>query len=836
MKKYLLALVLGIITTTSFFYFYSKDVKEMQKTNFSKPYEDYFLSHNYPIFTPSPTAYQLTYNDAKNKILLNKINNEDYEWYEVGPDGVGGRINCVVVKPNDNNVMLVGAASGGIFKTTNGGSVWYPVFDNEAALAVSSIVYDPSNTNIIYAGTGDKANSSHSRIGNGIYKSTNGGETWSEFALSEVKIINKIIVHPTNSNIIYVAAIGNYFSRNPNKGIYKTTDGGSNWDKILYIDDETGFSDIHIHNSNPDIIFATSYRRFRSNQQSIATSENVKIFKSSNAGLNWEILENGLPNYKVCKIMMDIAPSDPNTLYASYVDSTANLLGLFKSSNGGNNWVSCPTNGISDIYKGFGWYFHKIAIHPTNTNTLYLCGVELYRTTNSGTSWNLAAPTWSTYEVHADKHDLVFLNNNSFLLSTDGGLYKTTNSGSNYNRIENIPIVQLYRIEEKYFIYGGAQDNGTWGYTFDGIGQWEKYLGGDGFQVRFFNHDSNVMWGETQNGRLYVSTNSGGWFITGFNGIEESDRRNWDMPYIVDYNDYMYTGTYRVYANYSGASPNWEPISDDLTDGNTYGSSFHTISAIDKSKINDDLILVGTSDANVWKSTNNGNDWIEITNNLPERYVSAVRASPNNPNNIYVTHTGYRDNDHSPHIHKSTDLGNTWISIQGDLPNFAIYDVEIYEGLENYIFVATDGGVYYTSNGGLNWKRLGYNMPIIPVFDIIVKNQYVIAGTFARSIQIIYLDDNFLGISIPKSPNNSIFSVYPNPTQNDIYFDFEIKDKLKPTQVLITNLEGKKVYQQTIDNSSINHNVQISNLPQGTYLINIVQFGRILKTSKFAKQ
>lgn len=840
MKKFIY-IASATIAVLGSIYFYNTNTEKIgqdKKSKFSKPYEDYFLSHNYPTFLPNQTMFEMAINDAKNKLKFHK-NSSQESWNIEGPNNIGGRINCIAVHPTNTDTYLVGVASGGIFKTTNAGSNWYPVFDENASLAVSSIVYDPSNTSVLYAGTGDKANSSYSFIGNGIHKSTDGGETWNYFGLDNAKIINKIIVHPTNSLIIYAASIGNYFTRDNNKGIYRTTNGGADWQQVLYVDNETGFSDIHLHPSAPNTLFATSFRRFRNNQTSIVSGNSVKIYKSTNGGTDWNILQTNLPNYKTCKIIMNIAPSNPNKLYAAYIDSTLNLMGVYKSTNGGNNWTECAMNNIDwGMYGGFGWYFHKLAIHPTNEDKIYLCGVDLYSSSDGGQNWEIAAPPWYYYEVHADKHDMVYVNNGKYLLSTDGGLYMSNDGGINYHDIEDLPITQLYRIEKSPHsldYYGGAQDNGTLG-SFNG---WTRVYGGDGFQVRFNPDKPEVIWCETQNGNINVSTNYGTYFEDGTNGIDNNDRRNWDMPYLIDHNntDNMFTGTYRVYWNLSAETPYWDPTSGDLTDGNIYGNSFHTISAIDQSKINTELIVVGTSDANVWKSTNEGTSWTNITGSLPERYVSAVRPSPNNINNLYVTHTGYRDNDFSPHVHKTTNQGSTWLPINGDLPNFAIFDIEVFEGNENILFVATDGGVYYTVNGGISWFRLGNNMPFIPVFDIKIDydDNKLMAGTFARSLQTIDINNIITNSKSVLTQKPALLSVYPNPTTEKIELYFEVKNKITSTTAVITDNKGNIILNKTIDNSSNTHEIYVSDLKLGIYTVTIYQLGKIISRNKFSK-
>ena len=677
-------------------------------------------------------------------------------WVLEGPENIGGRVNVIAVHPQDDDIVFAGCAAGGIFKTTDGGSSWVPVFDNELSLSIGSIVFDPANPNIMYAGTGDPNISGYPFIGNGIYKSTNGGNTWTHLGLTNQRIISKIIVDPTNSNTIYAATMGLPFVRDNNRGLYKSTDGGLTWNNILFISDSAGVIDLLMNPSNPQVLYAAGWNRIRTNQESLIYGPAAKIYKTTNGGQTWNVLTGGLPQVDMSRIGLAMSGTNPNVVFAVYVDTTLELGGIYKTTDAGTTWNPIPISGLPPgILGGFGWYFGKIFVNPANDNQIYIAGIEMHVTFNSGSSWQQATPPWWTYEVHADQHDMVFLNSNTLMIANDGGIYKTTNAGGNWTDFDNIPNTQFYRVtaspHQPGEFTGGAQDNGTTRGNYFNISNWPRIFGGDGFQALYNPADPWEMWVEVQDGDIYVSIDGGSSFIPANDGIDPADRRNWDTPIIMSSGNssVLYTGTYRVYKNSGGPFPFWSPVSGDLTDGIIFEDRFHNISTIAESPVNNSFLYAGTSDANVWRSLNGGGNWTNVTSTLPNRYVTSIKASTVSASTVYVTHSGYKYNDTIPHVHKSTDNGSTWSNVSGDLPFAAVNDILPFPGNDNILFVATDAGVYFTENAGVNWSRVGNNMPVIPVYDIEYDAgvQKLIAGTHARSIMTISTDTLLAGIN-----------------------------------------------------------------------------------------
>lgn len=759
-------------------------------------------------------------------------------WQLEGPTNIGGRITAFAIHPTNTNIMFAGNPGGGLFKTTDGGQTWNPVFDAHPVQSIACITFDPQNSNTMYVGTGDPDTPFTVFVGNGVYKSTDGGQTWTNIGLTQMGVISGVVVNPTNSNVLYVAALGTPMQRDTNRGVYKSTNGGASWTQVLYIDNQTGVSDLVIHPTNGNIVYATSWSRIRTNQESLGFSTTSRVYKTGNGGSSWSILQNGLPGGSLSRYGICMSKQNPNKLYVSVCDSTYNLEGVYVTTNGGTSFTNLPgASAINTLYNSFGWYFGKIYVNPTNDNDVYLLGVEHYRSTDGGQNWVMNQPPWWNYNPHADCHSIQFKGTGNYIMATDGGLYETTDDGNTWTKADNIPNTQFYRIEvnphQSGDYWGGAQDNGTMNGNASNLNLWPRVFGGDGFQPRHDPTDVNTFYVETQNGNISVTTDGGFSFNSFDNSLPSTDRRNWDMPYIFgSSSSIMYTGTYRVYKNTTNPVDNWTLISGDLTDGIIYGSRFHTISAIDNSRLNAQHLYAGTSDGNVWRSLNDGATWDSLQMTLPNRYVTSVHASPNVVNNVYVTHSGYRYNSYIPHIHKSTNNGTVWTDISGDLPQTGINDVVIKPGNENVLFVATDIGVYYTTNGGTNWLRLGGNMPMMPIWDIEldVPNNKLIAGTYARSIQSIDISNLALttGNTDLLTKEEVRFQVWPNPATE--LLNVESNGHGIET-ILIFDAKGKEIMRKTLSGSV---QLNVSGLSAGIYFISLASNGKAV-TQRFVK-
>ncbi|MCB0642764.1 MAG: hypothetical protein KDC44_14045, partial [Phaeodactylibacter sp.] len=404
--------------------------------------------------------------------------------------------------------------------------------------------------------TGDPNISGYPAIGDGLYKSEDGGATWMHLGLTETRIISKIVIDPSNTQNLYVGTMGLPFEPGPDRGLYKSTDGGANWQEVLTISDQAGIIDLLINPQDPNVLYAAGWDRIRNNFYSLVSGPGAKIYKSVDAGLNWTPLAGGLPQDEQGRIGLAMSAQNPDVLFAEYVDPGSNLFGIFKSEDAGATWNEFPTNGLDmGLLGGFGWYFGRIEVNPNNHDDVFLLGVELWRTQDGGQNWDLANPPWWMYEVHADKHDIAFGPQGSaydFLLATDGGLYANVGD-EDFIDIENIPACDFYRVAhnphqpDQY--YGGMQDNGSSGGNAAMMNDWPRIFGGDGFQMAFHPDNPDVFYVETQNGSIRVTGDNGDSYNSLSNLMYSDDRKNWDTPYQISAHDpkVLYIGTYRAY-------------------------------------------------------------------------------------------------------------------------------------------------------------------------------------------------------------------------------------------------------------------------------------------------
>ncbi len=751
---------------------------ENEEAEVLRPADHFYELRSYPDGKFDLAAYEAALHAAADgsQKMASTASFTSAPWRLEGPTNIGGRINAIAVDPNNASVMLVGCSAGGIFKTTDAGNSWAPIFDGQTFLAIGDITFAPGSSTVVYAGTGDPNVSGYPFIGDGVYKSTDAGATWTHLGLANTRIVSRIIIDPTNPNKIYVSTMGLPMERNNNRGLYVSSDGGMNWVQSLFISNQAGVIDLVMDPNNSQILYASSWDRIRTNQESTIDGLDAKIFKTTNGGTTWTQLTNGLPSWPQSRINLARHPTNSAILYASYIDTTLFLANIYKTTNSGASWAPMDISTLDPgALGGFGWYFGNVFVNPFEPNEIYLLGVQLWRTTDDGATWNIVDPSWWMYDVHADKHDMHFTGPNAFSLATDGGLYRTTDDGITWSDADEIPNSQAYRVavnpHATQSYTAGLQDNGTTNGNHLSLNTWPRIYGGDGFQPIYDANPDHLV-AETQNGNL-VYTEDGGFSFNDFTlGIDPIDRRNWDMPVIrsaFDQNVY-YTGTYRIYKNVGGlASHYWDTVSTDLTDGVVFAERFHTITTIAESPLTAQLVYAGTSDGNLSRSTDAGATWTNITNGIPDRYVTSIKASPMAVNEVFVTVSGYKYNDFIPHLLRSTNQGSTWTDVSGDLPQLALNDVLIHPTIDSIWVVASDAGVYATRNAGINWARVGTQMPYCPVYDMDwdLPGRRLLAGTHARSLMTFSMDtleaDVIIGVPDPRGAQ---FQLYPNPAHD----------------------------------------------------------------------
>lgn len=809
------------------------------------PGDNFLLQRSYPDLDVPFDTYLRNLKSARQRLnTRNDFPGFENDWITRGPGNIGARVNSIAAHPTNKNIIYAGFSNGGLFKTINGGEDWEPVFDDATFLSIGDVVVDPQNPDVVYVGTGDPNISILPSIGDGLYRSEDAGETWSYVGLDVQRIVSQIVIHPTNSDIIYVGCMGLPFERNEDRGLYRSMDRGQTWEQVLFVIDQAGIIDIAMHPTNPDILYAASWDRIRNNQESIVVGPNAKIWRSLDGGDTWEMMTEGLPETDMSRIGLTVTPAEPDAVFAVYTGDNLQLENVYRSNDQGVNWAPLidwdailevdPNTPFVNALGGFGWYFGKIRVNPKDPNDIFILGVDLWRTRDGGEFWFVSTPPWWEYSVHADKHDLIFQDSATVLLGTDGGVYQSQDMAFEWEDVENIPTTQFYRVaynpHRSEWYYGGAQDNGTTGGpALDSI--WQRIWGGDGFQAIFHPIDPLTFYAETQNGGIVVTSDGGATFQTGRGGLEPSDRRNWDMQYIMSPHntEILYTGTYRVYRNTSGASVFWEPISEDLTDGLVLHPRFHSISTLSESPVVEGVLYVGTTDGNVWISPDAGATWESISEGLPDRYVTDIKASPDFEDYVYVTHSGYKDNEFIPRVHRSKDRGQTWEDISSNLPDLAVNDIYILPGYaDTVLFIANDGGVYGTRNAGESWTRLGGNMPFIQVYDLEWNEERneLIAGTFARSILSFPIDS--LNLDDPLvSTNESIaafksIKVYPSPATDWVRLEVPEDMPNDQLQIGVFNTSGQFLFGDLITKNELtNWQLNIQEYPRGMYQIRI---------------
>ncbi|PHI18875.1 hypothetical protein CEQ90_15645 [Lewinellaceae bacterium SD302] len=824
----------------------------------TRPSDDNFLAKGWPDGQISAEAHERGLQEAR-LMALTEDNSPgfDLNWTTRGPANIGARINTVAIHPDDDDIMFVGFSRGGVWRTTNGGQDWIPVFDEQLYLSIGDIEFDPIDPNIIYVGTGDPNISSNFMIGDGVYRSTDGGDSWENIGWGGLNIVTQIRIHPTSPDTIYAAAMGVPFERDTVRGLYRTHDGGQNWEQVLFVSNQAGIIDLVMDVNNPNRLFASSWDRIRNNEESIVHGPNAKIHFSEDGGNSWTILTDGLPTDNQGRIGLTQSLSDPQTIYASYTGTNSQLFDIYKTSDGGSSWapVLDPTsfNPISEnALGGFGWYFGKIRVNPADQNDIYVLGVDLWRSRNGGVDWERASPPWFEYSVHADKHDLQWDSQGRILLTTDGGMYRSNPEVTEWEDMENIPCTQFYRVAVSPHlsgtVFGGAQDNGSTGGN-NLEEEWPRIFGGDGFQMRFHPNNPQHFFAETQNGNINVTLDGGFDWFPADDGIEGGDRRNWDMQYFLSPHDpdQLYTGTYRAYRASNSEFPFWQPISDDLTDGLILNPRYHTITCIDESPVEAGLLYVGTTDGNVWRGDNAGQSWTSITDGLPDRYVSSVKPSPDDSDIVYVTFSAFKDYDFTPLVFRSLDRGESWTSIAGDLPNLSINDIYVYPGRgDSILFIANEGGVYGSINAGESWERLGQNMPLVQVRDLEIdtSTNELVAGSFARSI-LTYSLDSLINPTVepPVSARSDHYLaaellLSPNPSNGPLQLSWQGLE-VGTAHFQVLDLRGHIILNSNLaitaqsGQQAINLNGQV--LTTGPYLVEIRQNGK-RKVLRWVKQ
>lgn len=658
-------------------------------------------------------------------------------WEFVGPTNIGGRICDVEMDPTNANVAYFAAASGGIFKTTDQGQNWFPIFDNEMTLNTGDICLAPSNPDIIYVGTGEvnPGGGSITYPGLGVFKSTDAGATWTHTGLDNTQCIGRVKVHPTNPDVVYVAATGALYGESEDRGVYRSRDGGKNWERVLFVSRKTGCVDLAMNPKNPNILYAAMWERIRKPGYQKYGGPQSAIYRSQDGGDTWHKLENGLPKStdNTGRIGLDICQSQPDVLYACFATTSGDHLGVFKTTNGGDSWKQTNDGTLYGGVGTYAWWFSNIRVDPNDPQVVFFLGFNFYRTQNGGSSWQNVG-----YDMHVDHHALYIhpLDSNVCLAGNDGGVYLSTNGGTRWKKSPSLPITQFYSLavdpKDANRILAGAQDNGVNFIATGSKSGWKGVIGGDGLDVAFDPTNSNYAYGESQYGAFRASSNGGRSFGWGGSGI--SGTKGWKCPIAVDpINGHVYFGSDRIYRSTSHGSY-FSSISPKLTNGDER-DPFGTVTSIAVSASNNDYIYAGTDDGNIWISKDHGKNWNSIAKNLPKEWVTSVAVHPSNAEIAYATISGYRWDKHLSHVFMTTDAGENWQAISTNLPEAPVNGIVVSPDAKT-LYVASDVGVFMSKDQGQSWQSVGKGLPniVIHELDYHRATKTLFAATFGRGI------------------------------------------------------------------------------------------------------
>ncbi len=804
-------------------------VEREEEEKGEKPHDWFYMQRAYPQRLINEEAHQTAYRQAM-AMAQEYAGRDQGEWIPKGPTNIGGRITGIALHPSDGNIIYAGAADGGVLKSTDSGGTWTMLTDHFITLSVGDVAIDPNNPNTVYVGLGEANLAGDNYDGDGLYRTTDAGATWTSIGLGQTKRIGRVAIHPTDPNIIFVAGAGAQFSADSARGVYRTTDGGATWQKVLYVSDSTSAIDLRIHPSHPDTVYAAMWERMRSPTRRKAGGITSGLYRSTDMGTTWTELTNGLPSgANVGRIGISMCASAPNVIYAIYADSIGYFEAVFKTSDAGNSWTQTSGQPSSSLYSSFGWYFGQIRVHPANPDIVFVLGVPLYRTTNGGNSWSDVSGS-----QHVDHHALEFdmTNMNHIVDGNDGGVYYSNNGGSVWTKSYNLPITQYYAatIDElnPQRTYGGTQDNGTMRTLTGNLDDWEQIYGGDGFYCIVDYTNANIIYAESQYGNLVKSTNGGNSFYQAQSGISSYDRTNWSTPVIMDPNDHLvlYYGANRLYKTTNGAGL-WTAISGDLTNGpGSANLIYGTITTIAVAKTDPNVVYVGTDDANVWVTTNSGTNWTSIDGGLPDRWVTRVAVDPDDAGIAYVTFSGYKYDSFLPHVFRTTNYGAQWTDVSSNLPEVPINVIVIDPLNTSVLYIGTDYGVYYTTNAGGSWQPLGTGLPFSAVDDLVLHNgtRVLRAATHGRSFFEFDLDqigieeeENLIGIEM-----SGIGLEVTSPARNEIAIYYSVS-KASAVRIDIYDIAGRRI--ENLLSSTVNAGKYemstVLNLPAGTYLVRL---------------
>ena len=697
---------------------------------------------------------------------------KNLKFREIGPAIMGGRVDDFAVVESDPRIIYVGSAAGGVFKSVNAGASWTPIFDDQANSTIGDIALAPSDPSIVWVGTGEPNNRQSSSWGNGIYKSMDAGKTWTHMGLKDTQSIGRVVVHPTNSNIVYVAALGHLWGPNKERGVFKTTDGGATWTQSLYINDDTGVSDIAIDPQSPNTLYAAAYQRRRTAFGYNGGGPDGGIYKTVDGGAHWAKLTKGLPTTgDIGRCAVEVYRKNPNIVYV-LVENNA-MGGIFRSEDKGFTWTRMSSTNPRPSY------YSQVRVDPNSDQKVWVLGAPLYLSEDGGKTFR--EDRWP--KIHSDFHAMWIdpADSDHVILGSDGGITVTYDSGRSWDYLNNLPLAQFYEIaynmEKPYRVCGGLQDNYSWcgpsgSLQTQGIAndEWINVGGGDGFDTKLDPNDPNLVYTESQDGNLLRRDLRTG-ESRSLRPLEDNDkapryRFQWNSPLVMSSHDsktLYYGGNYLFKSTNRGDS--WTRLGPDLTTGVDRNSlpilgkvpdkdtlsrhdgvqNYPCASTVAESPVRAGVLWVGTDDGNLQVTRDDGKTWANVAGKVPGlkkgSYVAKVEASRRDEGTAYVAFDNHRADDFAIYLYMTTDYGQSWKRISDGIPEEAgtMHVVREDPRNPNLLFAGTEFGLFVSFDRGAKWEKMRNGLPTVPVDDIAIhpRDHDLILGTHGRSIWIM---------------------------------------------------------------------------------------------------
>ncbi len=698
---------------------------------------------------------------------------EGLAFRDIGPALTSGRVSDLAVDPTHPDTWYVAAASGGLWKTVNGGTTWTPIFDKETSFSLGCVTLDPKDSLTVWVGSGENNSQRSVAYGDGVYKSTDGGKSWENVGLKASEHIGKILVDPRDSKVVYVAAQGPLWGAGGDRGLYKTTDGGKTWKAVLTISENTGVTDVALDPRNPDVLYAAAYQRRRHVWTIINGGPESALYKSTDGGQSWTKLKAGLPKEDLGRIGLAVAPGRPDTVYAT-IEAANGAGGFFRSTNGGGSWEKRSGN-----VSGAAQYYQELFVDPSDPDRIYAMDTWMQVSDDGGKTWRRVGEK----HKHVDNHALWIdpANADHLIAGCDGGVYESRDRGATWAFTANLPIAQFYRVATDnakpfYNVYGGTQDNYSLGgpsrtVNAQGItnADWFVTQGGDGFYSQVDPTDPDTVYAEAQYGDLVRFNRKTGERLDIQPQAAPGEaplRWNWDAPLLISPHDHrrVYFAAQKLFRS-DDRGESWQAISPDLTRHldrdqlpvmghlwsidavakNTSTSAFGNIVALAESPLKAGLLFAGTDDGLLQVSEDGGGSWrkVEKFPGIPDMaYISRIEASRHDPDGVYLAFDNHKNGDFKPYVLHSRDRGRTFEAITGDLPiQGTVYALAEDPVRKDLLFAGTEFGAFFTIDDGHHWIQLKGGLPPIAVKDLTIQAREgdLVAATFGRGFAI--LDD-----------------------------------------------------------------------------------------------